>query len=196
MFDGRDASSSHDTSEGTSRHRAFSSAQTSFFYAEADVSENSIDTLISLNNSCQLKFSGLAHEVRNNPGERSSRANQTLLLAKTGCVNPLTVTSSAAIIDSGSLLAGGAMSRNNLVLMRHHPLLPLLADKHYSVATVEPNTLRYARHYGRGAATSAVSFKSMNPGLDAPYAISAFAYCPTSEVAYSNRVEEKSPLSN
>lgn len=191
VFDGRDVCSSHDTSEGTSRHRAFSSLQTSFFYAEADVSENSIDTLISLNNSCQLKFSGLAHEVRNNPGERSSRANQTLLLAKTGCVNPLTVTSSAAIIDSGSLLAGGAMNRNNLVLMRHHPLLPLLADKHYSVATVEPNTLRYARHYGRGAATSAVSFKSMNPGLDAPYAISAFAYCPTSEVAYSNRVEKK-----
>lgn len=187
---GISSSSTFDSSEGTFKHPVFQAPAVQFCYAEADTQSKEVTVFFCMQDHCGDVFPGAAPEMRHASG--SGCPNQILTLAKSSRFSTLTVTKAAALVDLCSAVPGFNGTRKTLVIMRHHPNLPILTDRQLNQAVVEPNTLRYARHYkGTANASSSVWFKSMRPGNDAPFTVDAMSYCPTSVLCTKTEVIEK-----
>lgn len=143
-----------------------------------------------MQDNCGDRFYGDAPEARHADG--CGGPNRILSLSKHSRLTALTVTKSAALVDMSCAVTGCGMNQKTLVVMRHHPTMPVLHDRQLNSATIEPNTLRYARHFrGVGNATSAIWFKSMRPGDDAAFLADTMSYCPTSQLFCATSISEK-----
>ena len=182
--------STFDSSEGATKHVVYEAPKTLFCYGEADTAERKVTAFFCMQDNCGDRFYGDAPEARHADG--CGGPNRILSLSKHSRLTALTVTKSAALVDMSCAVTGCGMNQKTLVVMRHHPTMPVLHDRQLNSATIEPNTLRYARHFrGVGNATSAIWFKSMRPGDDAAFLADTMSYCPTSQLFCTTSISEK-----